>query len=89
MRWAYLGPDSDAPPGEGSRPGDTGAPLDAITVQWNHAERLDANSNPVDETVPMRLTVRTTYPDGHTETGDVVGAVSVAIYYVGLNLGNG
>jgi hypothetical protein len=55
-----------------------------VAVQWNHAERLDAQRRPVDEVVPLRLIVRTTYPDGHAEDQTITGSIAVSIYYVGL-----
>jgi hypothetical protein len=55
-----------------------------VTVQWNHAERLDGQRRPVDEEVPLRLLIRTTYPDGHAEDQTITGSIAVSIYYVGL-----
>ncbi len=82
--WTYLGPPTDAPAREGARPGDTGTADRPIAVQWNHAERLDAERHPIDEQVPIRLDVRTTYPDGHTEEESITGSITVAIWYVAL-----
>jgi hypothetical protein len=82
--WTYEGPPTDAPDREATRSGATGPPGRPVSVQWNHAERLDAQRRPVDEQVPLRLTVRTTYPDGHTEEQQITGAIAVSIWYVGL-----
>ncbi|HVS44915.1 MAG TPA: hypothetical protein VMU20_21875 [Candidatus Dormibacteraeota bacterium] len=84
VSWTYAGPPTDAPAREATTPGQTGPPDLPVTVQWNHAERLDGQRRPVDEQVPLILTVRTTYPDGHAEEQQVTGAIAVSIYYVGL-----
>ena len=84
LGWTYEGPPTDAPDREATRPEQTGPPGLPVTLQWNHAERLDGRRRPVDEEVPLRLSVRTTYPDGHTEDQQVTGAIAVSIYYVGL-----
>ena len=93
LSWTYEGPPTDAPDreatrpeqtGEATRPEQTGPPGLPVTLQWNHAERLDGRRRPVDEEVPLRLSVRTTYPDGHTEDQVVTGSIAVSIYYVGL-----
>lgn len=84
--WTYLGETTDAPAREATAPGaggDAGTPID---VQYNHVARIDPGSGrPVPEQVPYRVTVRTTYPDGHQEIEQVTGSVAVTIYYVGLN----
>lgn len=82
--WTYLGPPTDAPSREATPPGATDPPTVPVSLQWNHAERLDGRRRPVDEVVPLRLTVRTTYPDGHSETQVLTGAISVSIWYVAL-----
>jgi hypothetical protein len=84
ISWTYLGGATDAPPREGTPPGATGPPEQPVAVQWNHAERLDAQRQPIDEQVPLRLLVRTTYPDGHADEQVVTGAVAVSIYYIGM-----
>jgi hypothetical protein len=84
VTWTYLGGLTDAPPREATPPGATGPPEQPIRLQWNHAERLDAQRQPVDEEVPLRLLVRTTYPDGHVDEQTVLGVIRVSIYYVGL-----
>jgi len=89
IAWSYFGPVTDAPAGEGTRPGDSGTSASVVGVQWNHAARLDGAGRPVDELVPLDISVRTTYPDGHSETSVVTGAVPISIFYVGLDLGSG
>ncbi|HEX6492912.1 MAG TPA: hypothetical protein VF112_05340, partial [Candidatus Dormibacteraeota bacterium] len=84
IAWTYDGPPTDAPARQATRPGETSSPDRPVDVQWNHAERLDAQRRPVDEQVPLTLTVRTTYPDGHSEDQQVTGTIAVSIYYVGL-----
>ena len=84
LSWTYLGPATDAPAREATNPGDSGTTATPVSLQWNHAERLDAAHRGVDELVPLRLDVRTTYPDGHSEDRVLDGAISVSIYYVGL-----
>jgi len=85
LSWTYTGPITDAPPTQASGPDSTGSPAAAIHVQWNHAERLDARGQPVDEALPITISVRTTYPDGHTEDSTLSQSISVTIHYVGLN----
>ena len=53
-------------------------------VQYDHAERLDAHRDAVDELVPLLIGVHTIYPDGHVEDETVTGTVAVSIYYAGL-----
>ena len=84
VTWTYLGQPTDAPAREATAPDATGPPDRPVAVQWNHAERLDGQRRPVDEEVPLRLLVRTTYPDGHSEDQVVTGSIAVSIYYVGL-----
>ncbi|HEX3606541.1 MAG TPA: hypothetical protein VH134_11510, partial [Candidatus Dormibacteraeota bacterium] len=84
VAWTYLGPATDAPSREATPPNGTGAPDHPVAVQWNHAQRLDGQRRPVDEQVPLRLDVRTTYPDGHTEDETVSGSIRVTIWYVAL-----
>jgi hypothetical protein len=69
---------------EATAPDTTALPDRPVTVQWNHAERLDGQRRPVDEEVPLRLLIRTTYPDGHAEDQTITGSIAVSIYYVGL-----
>jgi hypothetical protein len=82
--WVYLGAATDAPQRDATPPGALGAPTEALRVQWNHAALLDASRAPVDELVPVQITVQSVYPDGHTETSSVTGNVAVTIYYIGL-----
>jgi hypothetical protein len=84
VSWTYLGGLTDAPARAATPPGATGSPEQPVRVQWNHAERLDAQRQPVDEEVPLRLLVRTTYPDGHVDEQTVSGLIRISIYYVGL-----
>jgi hypothetical protein len=84
VTWTYLGGPTDAPAREATLHGATGSPDQPLLVQWNHAERLDTQRRPVDEEVPLRLLVRTTYPDGHVDEQTLVGMVRVSIYYIGL-----
>jgi hypothetical protein len=84
VTWTYLGQPTDAPAREATPPDGTATPDRPVAVQWNHAERLDGQRRPVDEEVPLRLLVRTTYPDGHSEDQVVSGSIAVSIYYVGL-----
>jgi hypothetical protein len=84
ITWTYLGQPTDAPSREATPPDATAPPDRPVAVQWNHAERLDAQRRPVDEDVPLRLLVRTTYPDGHSDDEVVTGSIAVSIYYVGL-----
>ena len=85
LGWTYTGPPTDAPSGEGTPPQATGSPGDTVVEQWNHAERIDPGGSPVDELVPLILSVRTVYPDGHVETTTVTGAIAVTIHYAGLD----
>lgn len=85
LGWSYLGGATDAPAEQGTPPAATGPPAEPITVQYDHAERLDAARRPVDEQVPIAITVRTTWPDGHTADSTVSGTIGVTIYYVGLD----
>ena len=89
IAWTYLGPTTDAPAVEGTRPGDSGTGARVVGVQWNRAARLDGAGRPLDELVPLNISVRTTYPDGHTEAGSVTGVISISIFYVGLDVGSG
>jgi hypothetical protein len=86
VAWAYLGGPTDAPPREATPPGASGSSEQPVTLQWNHAERLDNQRRPVDEEVPLRLVVRTTYPDGHVDEQTVLGVIRVSIYYVGVRV---
>ena len=84
--WTFTGGYTDAPPGEATPPDAAGRPNTPVAVQYNHAARIDERSgSPVPEPVPFRLSVQTTYPDGHVETEQVSGSLAVTIYYVGLN----
>jgi hypothetical protein len=89
ISWEYLGPVTDAPAREGTRPGDTGSAGDVVGVQWNHAARVDGGGRTLDELVRLNISARTTYPDGHTESTSMTGAISISIFYVGLDLGSG
>ena len=82
--WTYLGPATDAPAREATEPGTTGPPTTPVSLQWNHAERLDGQRRAIDEEVPLRLLIRTTYPDGHSEVRVLTGGVGVSIWYVAL-----
>lgn len=84
LRWHYLGAATDAPPSEGTTPGARGTSDTPIVVQYDHAERTDALGNPVDESVPLTLVVRTAYPDGTVIDTTLTGTIAVAIYYAGL-----
>jgi hypothetical protein len=84
ISWTYLGGPTDAPSREATVPDATALPDRPVAIQWNHAERLDAQRRPVDEEVPLRLLIRTTYPDGHAEDQTITGSIAVSIYYVGL-----
>ena len=84
IRWHYEGTATDAPPSEGTTPGAHGDGQTPITVQYNHAERTDANGNPIDEQVPLSVVVRTAYPDGTSIDTTLIGSIAVAIYYAGL-----
>jgi hypothetical protein len=84
LRWHYLGGPTDAPPSEGTTPGAHGDGDTPVVVQYDHAERTDALGNPIDETVPLTVTVRTAYPDGTVQDTTLSGAIAVAIYYAGL-----
>ncbi|TMC50281.1 MAG: hypothetical protein E6J14_05365 [Chloroflexi bacterium] len=83
-QWTYLGGRTDAPTPDATAPDATGSPMSPVGVQWNHAERLDANGQPIDEQVPLRLQVNTTYPDGHVDSTKLSGALPVSIYYPAL-----
>lgn len=83
--WTYDGATTDAPPGEGTEPGARGGPQTPVTVQYDHAERTDALGRPVDESVPVTMLVRTTYPDGAVLDTQLSGAIDVAIWYAGLS----
>lgn len=83
--WTYTGGWTDAPPGEGTPPGTSGAPDVPVALQWNHAERMTAAGTPVDEAVPLTITAVTTWPDGHRETETITAPVAVTIWYVGLD----
>lgn len=84
VTWTYTGATTDAPPGEGTTPGARGGPGTPIAVQYDHAERTDALGRPVDETVPVTMLVRTTYPDGTVLDTQLQGDIDVAIWYAGL-----
>jgi hypothetical protein len=84
LRWRYTGAATDAPPSEGTTPGAQGDSATPVVVQYDHAERLDARGRPMDETVPVEMTVRTTYPDGTVLDSTLDGDIAVAIYYAGL-----
>jgi hypothetical protein len=84
LRWHYLGGSTDAPPSEGTTPGARGDAATPIVVQYDHAERIDALGRPVDETVPVEMTVRSVYPDGTVLDTTMSGSIAVAIYYAGL-----
>ena len=83
-QWTYLGGRTDAPTPDATAPGAAGSPTTPVGVQWNHAERLDANSQPIDEQVPLRLQVNITYPDGHVDRTTLSGDLPVSIYYPAL-----
>ena len=85
LSWEYDGGWTDAPSGSGTPPGSTGSTADAVSVQWNHAERLGPHGETVDETVPLTLRAHTVWPDGHAEDETVAAPVAVTIYYVGVN----
>jgi hypothetical protein len=85
VSWTYEGGPTDTPPGEGTQPGTRGGAQTPITVQYDHAERTDALGRPVDETVPVTMLVRTTYPDGTVLDTQLSGAIDVAIWYAGLS----
>lgn len=85
LGWTYTGGPTDAPPGEATPNGAHGTPAEPIAVQYNHAERLDAQRQPVDEQVPVSIQMRTTWPDGHIQDSSVLGSIAVTIYYIGLD----
>jgi hypothetical protein len=82
--WRYGGGWTNTPQGAGTAPGSTGGSGNAVVVQWNNPEPLNAQGQPVDEQVPITVTAQTTYPDGHTATETVSGSVAVTIYYIAL-----
>ena len=82
--WQYTGPPTDAPPSDATRPNERGTPDTPIAVQYDHAERTDAQGHPLDESVPITMTVRTSYPDGTVTTTTLTGTIAVAIWYAGL-----
>jgi len=84
LRWRYLGDSTDAPASEGTTPGARGDAQTPVVVQYDHAERTDAAGNPVDELVPLQLTVRTVYPDDTVLDSTITGDVAVAIWYPSL-----
>jgi len=84
VAWQYTGTTTDAPPDEATRPGARGSPTMPIVVQYDHAERTDSLGRPIDETVPITMLVRTTYPDGTTLDTTLRGVIDVAIWYAGL-----
>ena len=84
VAWQYTGTTTEAPPDEATRPGARGSPTTPIVVQYDHAERTDALGRPIDETVPITMLVRTTYPDGTTLDTTLRGVIDVAIWYAGL-----
>jgi len=84
LRWHYLGGPTDAPPSEGTTAGAHGSADTPVVVQYDHAERTDAQGNPIDETVPLSVVVETAYPDGTVQTTTLDGSIAVAIYYAGL-----
>lgn len=83
--WRYGGGWTDAPPGEGTAPGATGTPADPVQLQWNSAEPLGAQDQPVDVEVPLTVHAHTVWPDGHAEDETLTANVSVTIYFIGLN----
>ena len=82
--WTYNGTWTDAPAAQATAPGSHGNPATPITVQWNHAERLDAHGGHLDETIPVSITAVTTYPDGHVQTTSTSAAIPVTIYFIGM-----
>ena len=80
--WTYTGGPTNAPIGEETNPGSSGGPNETINVQWNTAEPIDSLGRPEDEKVPVALTARTVYPDGHVITNVISGSILVTIYYV-------
>jgi hypothetical protein len=84
LTWTYTGTTTDAPPAEGTRPGQRGSPSTPIAVQYDHAERTDALGRPLDEAVPITMVVRTQYPDGAVLDTTLSGVIDVAIWYAGL-----
>jgi hypothetical protein len=84
FRWHYLGGPTDAPPSEGTTPGAHGDADTPVVVQYDHAERTDAQGNPIDESVLLDVVVRTVYPDGTINDTTLDGHIAVAIYYAGL-----
>jgi hypothetical protein len=84
LSWTYLGPPTDAPLGEASATGSKGLAGVPVTIQWNHAEPISTFGTPTDELVPLQLTARSVYPDGHIETQTITGAIAATIFYVGL-----
>jgi len=84
LRWHYLGGPTDAPPSEGTTAGAHGSADTPVVVQYDHAERTDAQGNPIDETVLLSVVVETAYPDGTVQTTTLDGSIAVAIYYAGL-----
>ncbi len=84
VSWTYTGGPTDAPPDQATPPGARGDITTPIEVQYDHAERTDALGRPIDETVPVTIQVRTTYPDGAVLDATLQGAIDVAIWYAGL-----
>jgi hypothetical protein len=82
--WRYDGSWTNTPPGAGTAPGGNGGNGNAVVLQWNNPEPLNALGQPVDEQAPITITAQTTYPDGHTATETVSGSVGVTIYYIAL-----
>jgi hypothetical protein len=84
LRWQYTGRATDAPPLEATAPGATGDAETPVLVQYDHAEKTDPLGRPVDEQVPLTLTLQSAYPDGTLLDTTVTGTISVSIYYAGL-----
>lgn len=85
IRWRYMGHATDAPPSEGTTPGASGDAGTPVVVQYDHAERIDGAGNPVDESVPLMVTIRTIYPDGGALDTTLDTTIPVAIWYAGLS----
>jgi hypothetical protein len=80
VSWSYGGPATDAP----ASPRHSGSGGQSLAVQWNHAERTDGHGGPIDESLPLTVTVRTVYPDGTARTDVVSGSIGVSIHYPAL-----
>ena len=76
--WTFVSGVNDRP--DGTRPGDSGTPTQALRMQWNDLTPV-AGGAVVPFELRLRARVRVTYSDGSSEEFALNGSIAVTVRY--------